>query len=97
MPIAPEIAWLVPIIVPFILGLLIGLLIKNALKLIFVIIALVIILVVTGALSLGLGDLYDQAMKFLPKLSEAGSAVINLLPYSSITFLIGLGVGLWKG
>ena len=97
MPIPSEIAWLVPIVVPLILGLLIGLLIKNALKLIFVIIALVIILVVTGALSLGFSDLYDQATKFLPKLSAAGSAVVNLLPYSSIAFLIGLGIGLWKG
>jgi len=97
MSVPPEIAWLVPIVVPFIVGLLVGFLIKNALKLIAVIAALVIILVVTGALTLGFGDLYDQAVKFLPKLSAAGSAVINLLPYSSIAFLIGLGVGLWKG
>ena len=97
MPIPPEIAWLVPIIVPFIIGLLIGFLIKHGLKLILVIAAIVIILVVTGALSVGFSDLYDQAVKFLPKLSAAGSAVINLLPYSSVAFLIGLGVGLWKG
>lgn len=97
MPIAPEIAWLVPIIVPFIIGLLVGFLIKHTLKLIFIIVALVIVLVVTGILSVGFSDLYDQATNFLPKLSAAGSAVINLLPYSSIAFLIGLGIGLWKG
>jgi len=97
MSIPPSIAWLVPIIVPFIIGLLVGSLIKHALKLILVIAALVIVLVVTGALSIGFADLYDKAMQFLPKLSETGSAWINILPYSSVAFIGGLVIGLWKG
>jgi len=97
MSIPPEIAWLVPIIVPFIIGLLVGFLLKNVLTLILVIAAIVIVLVVTGALSISFSDLYDQAMQFLPKLSATGSAWINLLPYASVAFIVGLVIGLWKG
>ena len=97
MSIPPEIAWLVPIIVPLIIGLLVGVLIKHAMKLILVLAALVIVLVVIGALSIGFGDLYDKAMEFLPKLYDAGRGWINVLPYSSVAFLIGLVLGLWKG
>ena len=97
MSIPPAIAWLIPIVVPFIIGLLVGALIKRALKLLIVVAALVIVLVATGALSLAFGDLYDKAMEFLPKLSETGSAWINILPYSSVAFIVGLVIGLWKG
>jgi len=97
MEISSSVAWLVPIIVPFIIGLLVGFLIKNTLKLIIVIAALVAVLFLTGALSIGFSDLYDKAMQSLPKLSETGSAWINILPYSSVAFIVGLVIGLWKG
>jgi len=97
MSIPPEIAWLIPIIVPFIIGLLVGFVIKHALKLVLVLAALVIVLVVTGAISIGFSDLYDKAMEFLPKLYDTGRGWINVLPYSSVAFLIGLFLGLWKG
>lgn len=97
MPIPAEVAWLIPIIMPFIIGLLVGFLVKQSLKLVFILIALVVVLVVTGVLSAGLSDLYDKAMEFLPKLYDAGRGWINVLPYSSIAFVAGLAIGLWKG
>ena len=97
MSIPPEIAWLVPIIVPLIIGLLVGVLIKHLVKWLLIFVVLVVVLVVTGALSIGFSDLYDQAMEFLPKLYDAGRGWINVLPYSSVAFLIGLVLGLWKG
>ncbi len=97
MGIPSEIAFLFPIIVPFIIGLLVGLLIKHSVKLLLILAALVIVLVVTGALSIGFGDLYDKAMEFLPKLYDAGRGWVNVLPYSSVSFIIGLVVGLVKG
>ena len=93
MSIPPELAWLVPIVVPFIIGLLVGVVIKAAAKLAIVIIILVIVLVFTGVLSLTFGDIFTQAMQFLPKLFGEGSGLLNLLPYSSISFLVGLAVG----
>jgi len=36
-------------------------------------------------------------MKFLPTIIEMGGGFKNVLPYASMTFLIGLALGLWKG
>ena len=93
MSIPPEIAWLVPIILPFIIGLLVGAVIKKGLKFLVLIVALVIVLVVTGILSVTFSGLYAQAMQFLPKLYDVGHGWLNVLPYSSVTFLVGLVLG----
>ena len=93
----PEIAWIVPVIVPAIIGLLVGVIVKHSIKLMFAIAALVILLVLTGYVSLTFQDVFDQAMKFLPKIIGTGSGVIDVLPYSATTFIIGLALGLWKG
>ena len=93
MSIPPEIAWLIPIVMPFIIGLLAGAVIKKAAKLLIVVVALIIVLVATGVLSLTFTDLFDEALKFLPKLYDIGSGWLNILPYSSVSFLIGLALG----
>jgi uncharacterized membrane protein (Fun14 family) len=93
----PEIASIVPVIIPAIIGLLVGVIVKHSIKLMFVIAALVVFLVLTGFINLTVQDVFDQAMKFLPRIIGAGSGLINMLPYSSITFIIGLALGLWKG
>ncbi|MEM2192217.1 MAG: hypothetical protein QXG38_01215 [Candidatus Hadarchaeales archaeon] len=97
MSVPPEIAWLLPVAVPFIIGLLVGAIVKKAVKLLIAIVALVIVLIATGAISLRFQNIYSKAMEFLPKIYESGSAIINIIPYSSAAFLIGLAVGLWKG
>jgi uncharacterized membrane protein (Fun14 family) len=93
MSIPPEIAWLVPVALPFIIGLLAGVVIKKGFKLLIAIVALVIVLVLTGVLSLTFTDLFDEAMKFLPKLYDVGHGLLNVFPYSSVAFLIGLVLG----
>ena len=93
----PEIAWLVPIIIPAIIGLLVGVIVKHSIKLMFTIAALVVLLVLTGFISFTFQDVFDQAMKFLPRIIGTGSGLIDVLPYLSITFIIGLALGLWKG
>ena len=97
MEIPPEVAWIVPVVVPFIIGLLVGAAIKRALKLVMIIAALVIVLVATGAISLTFRDIYDKAMDFLPRLVDLGGGLRDVLPYSSVMFLIGLALGLWRG
>jgi uncharacterized membrane protein (Fun14 family) len=93
MSIPPEIAWLIPVVLPFIIGLLVGVVIKKGFKLMIAVVALVIVLVATGVLSLTLPGLFDEAMKLLPKLYDVGAGWLNVLPYSSVTFLIGLALG----
>ncbi|MCP8303905.1 MAG: hypothetical protein H3Z50_00295 [archaeon] len=92
-----EWAWIVPIIVPFIIGLLIGVIIKHTIKLALVIIALILILGAVGYITLpSLQEIMQKAVETLPMIWEAGG-LLNLLPYSSVMFLIGLALGLWKG
>jgi uncharacterized membrane protein (Fun14 family) len=97
LAISPEIAWIVPIIIPLVIGLVVGLILKHALKLMFAIGALVVLLVVFGAVSLTYQDIFDQALKVLPRIIGTGRGFVDVLPYSSLTFLIGLGLGLWRG
>ncbi|MCP8310777.1 MAG: hypothetical protein L6N95_03395 [Candidatus Methylarchaceae archaeon HK01B] len=89
--------WIVPIIVPLIIGLLIGIIIKHTIKLAIVVIALILILGAVGYIALpSIQEILQKAVEYLPKIWEVGS-LLNLLPYSSIAFLIGLAIGLWKG
>jgi uncharacterized membrane protein (Fun14 family) len=93
LSIPPEIAWIIPVVLPFIMGLLIGAIIKKGFKVLVLVIALIIVLIATGVLSLALGDVFTEAMKLLPKLYDAGAGWLNVLPYSTITFEIGLVLG----
>lgn len=93
----PEIAWIVPIIIPFIMGLVVGFIVKHTIKLMFAIAALIILLVTFGFVSFTYQDIFDQAQKLLPKIMGTGSGFFGMLPYSSLTFIVGLVLGLWKG
>jgi len=93
----PQVAWIVPMVIPFIIGLLIGFVVKRSVKLIFIIAALAIVLIATGLISFTFQDIYDKAMEFLPRIISTGMGLIDVLPYSSVAFLIGLALGLWKG
>jgi uncharacterized membrane protein (Fun14 family) len=95
MSIPPEIAWIIPVVLPFIIGLLAGAVIKRVLKLLVLVVALVIVLVATGILSVTFSGLFAEAMKFLPKLYDVGHGWLNVLPYSSVAFLVGLALGFW--
>ena len=97
MTISPQIAWIVPVIIPALIGLLVGVIAKHSVRLVFVVTALVVLLVLTGYISLTFQEVFDQAMKFLPRIIGTGSGIIDVLPYSTVTFLIGLALGLWKG
>ena len=93
-----EVSWLVPIVAPFFIGLLTGVIIKRALKLALAVLALILALAAFGYITMpSIQELLNAALKFLPKIQEELGPLINLLPYSSATFIIGLVIGLWKG
>jgi uncharacterized membrane protein (Fun14 family) len=94
----PEYAWIVPVIVPFVIGLIVGVIIKKTLKLVLALIVLLIILAAVGYTQLPtFEEIARAALKYLPMLWTEASPLINILPYSSLTFLLGLALGLWKG
>ena len=95
MSVPPELAWLVPLALPFLMGLLVGAIIKRAMKLLTAIAALVILLIATGSLSFS--SVRESAMKYLPKITSTAQEWINVVPYTSGAFLVGLALGLWKG
>ena len=96
MGIPVELAWLVPTILPLVIGLLVGAIIKRTLKLVFAVVALVIVLVAFGAISITFSDVFSRSLDILPNLINTGRSVFDVLPYSSVSFLIGLAIGLWK-
>ena len=92
---------MIPVVAPFLIGLIVGVIIKRAFKLIVVVIALVLILIAFGYMAMpslpGFGELFQNAMKYLPLIQKEGGALVNLFPYSSASFLVGLGLGVWRG
>jgi uncharacterized membrane protein (Fun14 family) len=88
---------MIPVIVPLIMGLLVGLIVKHSIKLLFAIVALIVLLVFSGVISIAYQDIFDQALKLLPRIIGTGSGLVDVLPYSSLTFLVGLALGLWSG
>ncbi|MEM3403827.1 MAG: hypothetical protein QXJ17_04785 [Nitrososphaeria archaeon] len=96
--IPPEYAWLIPLAIPFLIGLIVGVVIKRTLKLIIILVVLILVLVAVGYTQLpAFDDIAKAASKYLPTLWEEAGPLINMIPYSSATFLLGLGIGLWKG
>lgn len=96
--IPPEYAWIIPIIVPFIIGLIVGVIVKKTLKLVIALIVLLIFLAVVGYMQLpSFEEIAKAALAYLPIIWAEASPLLNILPYSSLTFLLGLAIGLWKG
>jgi uncharacterized membrane protein (Fun14 family) len=90
--------FLVAAILPLILGFIVGLIIKSVLKIGIALAILVIVLIVLGIIT------PDQVLKPLLSWLKSGSALSSYvqrlagyLPYSSLTFIIGLAIGFLKG
>ena len=97
---APDLSttFLVSAILPLIIGFIVGVILKSAIKIGIALVILVIVLIAAGAIT------PDQVLLPLLALVKSGSSltayadrVAGYLPYSSITFIIGLAVGYLKG
>ncbi|WP_174632483.1 hypothetical protein [Metallosphaera tengchongensis] len=86
------------LVIAFVLGLLIGLLIKKVVQIGIILLAIIVILVAVGALS---PTTVEHALMQLGQSATQAegkvSGYLNLLPYNSIVFIIGLVIGLVKG
>lgn len=90
--------FLVATILPLILGFIVGLIIKSALKIGVAIAILVIVLILLGVIT------PEQVLTPLLSLVKSGGTLSSdvqrlagYLPYSSITFIVGLAVGFLRG
>ena len=94
-------AFIIALIAPLILGFIVGLVIRSALKIGIAIAALIIILIILGVLT------PSQVLTPLIAMVKSGASNSALasdverfagyLPYSSVTFIIGLAIGFLKG
>jgi uncharacterized membrane protein (Fun14 family) len=97
---APDLSttFLVAAIVPLILGFIVGIIIRSALKIGIAIAVIILILIAAGMISPD--DVLKPILSIIksgPDLITYAQRVAGYLPYSSLTFIIGLAVGLWKG
>lgn len=90
--------FIIAALVPLIIGFIVGLLIKSFLKIGLLITAILLLLIIAGFLS------PDQVLKpilgFLKSSSTVSDwvkRVAGYLPYTSLTFVLGLIVGFLKG
>ncbi len=89
--------FVVAVVVPLVIGFLVGIVVKTALKIGAAIAIIALLLIFAGIITpsqviqpvLGL---FKSGPALVPKVKE----VAGFLPYSSITFLIGLAVGFYK-
>ncbi len=90
--------FLVAAILPLILGFIVGLIIRSALKIGILIALIIVVLIFLGILTPG------QVLTPILSLFREGSALASdvrrlagFLPYSTITFILGLIIGFLKG
>jgi uncharacterized membrane protein (Fun14 family) len=98
---APDLSttFLVAAILPLILGFIVGLILRSVFKIGIALIILFVILILLGLIT------PDQILKPVLSALKGNSSTIeadvqklaSYLPYSSITFIIGLAIGFLKG
>ncbi len=93
-----SLAFILAALVPLIIGFVVGLIIRNFLKIGIAIAVLIVILILLGILT------PNEVLKPILSLFESGGTLTNevkrlaaYLPWSSLTFLIGLAIGFLKG
>ncbi len=91
-------AFIVAAVVPLILGFLVGTVIKQALKVGAAIAIIILLLIFIGALtpSQVIQPILSTFKGSGPQVLTEAKRLSGYLPYSSITFLIGLAVGFYR-
>jgi uncharacterized membrane protein (Fun14 family) len=97
-PIMVSLEQIIQLVGPFVVGLLVGVLVKRIVSVAVVLAALFIALVALGYTS------PQQVTQILQQIGYSAKDAVttamnlkNAVPYSSLAFLIGLAIGLWKG
>lgn len=89
--------FIVSLLVPLVLGFLVGTVIKSAIK-IGAAVAIIVLLLIFGGI-LTPSQVIQPIMSLVrsgPSLESGVSRLAGYLPYSSVTFLIGLAVGFFR-
>ena len=97
LPPEASVTFIVALLVPLVIGFLVGIVIKSALKIGAAIAIIALLLIFLGILTPS--QIIQPIMSLArsgPELTSKVSQIAGYLPYSSVTFLIGLAVGFFK-
>ncbi|MDP7976089.1 MAG: hypothetical protein ACP5T5_02640 [Thermoprotei archaeon] len=84
--------------IAFVIGLLIGLLVKKIISVGLLLLALVLLLMAIGYIHPSFtATLINYFRYYGPKALEEAQRISSLIPYSSVFFIIGFIIGVWKG
>ncbi|MFP3219975.1 MAG: hypothetical protein RXR41_02340 [Candidatus Marsarchaeota archaeon] len=94
----PTAAGIGGMLLAFVIGLLVGLIVKKVLSLGLLLFALVLLLLAVGYIHpASTAALLSYLKYYGPEALSAAQKVASLIPYSSIFFIIGFIIGVWKG
>jgi uncharacterized membrane protein (Fun14 family) len=93
-----SITFLTSLLAPLIIGVIVGIIVKSAVKIGIALVGLALILITLGIVT------PDQILTPLLSALRSGSSlaekvkqVSGYLPYASVTFLVGVAIGFFKG
>ena len=90
--------FVVAVIVPLVLGFIVGVIIRSAIKIGIALVVIIVLLIALGILTPS--EVIQPLLGLIekgPSLTSLVNRVAGYLPYSSLTFIIGLAVGLLRG
>jgi uncharacterized protein YqfA (UPF0365 family) len=97
LPPVASATFIVALLVPLVIGFLVGMVIKSAAKIGAAIAILVLLLIFVGIITPSqVIQPLISAFKSGPALASKATQIAGYLPYSSVTFIIGLAVGLFR-
>ncbi|BCU67592.1 hypothetical protein HS7_10290 [Sulfolobales archaeon HS-7] len=98
LPSGIQLSGIVTIVVTFLLGLLIGVLVKELIKVGIVLLIIVVLLYALGYIHPSfIQYALHQAGVVAQQAYSYAQEYKNIIPYTSIAFIIGFVIGLWKG
>jgi uncharacterized membrane protein (Fun14 family) len=93
-----SVTFIAALVIPLIIGFLVGVIAKTALKLGIAIVVIILILIAVGIISpTQVIQPLMQLIRSGPSLESKVAQIAGYLPYSSITFILGFVMGLFKG
>jgi uncharacterized protein YqfA (UPF0365 family) len=98
LPPALDTTFIIAVLVPLVLGFIVGVIIRSALKIGIALVVIIVLLIALGILTPS--QVIQPLMSLVksgPGLTSAVNRLAGYLPYSSLTFIIGLAVGLLRG
>ncbi len=90
--------FIISLIVPLVIGFLVGMIVKSALKIGAAVAIIIILLIFVGVLtpSQVIQPILSAVRGSGPEVINQAKRVSGYLPYSSITFIIGLAIGFFR-